>query len=191
MIEIRIHGRGGQGAVTTSQLLAIAAFYDGKQSQGFPNFGVERTGAPVEAFVRIDDKPINRRSHVYNPYVVIVLDPSLLEVLDVTKGVEKEGLVIVNSNKDRFKLGIDSKKYCVYTFDATAIALKIFKKPIVNTAALGAFSAITHLVTLESLKKAMNENFAKKGQKIADLNNQAIEEVYNCLKDKEAKWKAK
>jgi len=191
MIEIRVHGRGGQGAVTTSQILAIAAFYDGKECQAFPNFGVERAGAPVEAFVRIDNKQINLRSHVYNPYVVIVLDPSLLEVLDITKGMKDKGLVIVNSNKDRQKLGVDSKRYCVYTFDATETALKIFHKPIVNTLVLGAFSAITGLVTLESLKKAVSESFAKKGQKIIDLNNQAIEEVYNCLKDKEEKWKAK
>lgn len=191
MIEIRIHGRGGQGAVTTSQILAIAAFYDGKYSQAFPNFGVERTGAPVEAFVRLDDKPINLRSHVYNPYVVIVLDPSLLDVLDVCQGVKDKGLVIVNSNKDRFKLGIDAERYCVYTFDATSIALQIFKKPIVNTAALGAFSAITNLVSLKSLKSAINETFARKGQNLADLNNQAIEEVYYCLREKQAKWEAK
>lgn len=191
MIEIRIHGRGGQGAVTTSQILAIAAFYDGKQSQAFPNFGVERAGAPVESFVRIDNKPINLRCHVYNPYVAIVLDPSLLDVLDVTSGVKDKGLVIVNSNKDRNALGIDAKHYCVYTFDATSTALKIFKKPIVNTLVLGAFSAITNLVTLESLKNAVDESFSKKEKQVAELNKQAIEEVYNSLKETEARWKAK
>ena len=191
MIEIRIHGRGGQGAVTTSQVLAIAAFCEGKQSQAFPNFGVERTGSPVESFVRIDSKPINIRCRVYNPYVSIVLDSSLLEVVDVTKGIKDKGLVIVNSNKDRKELGIDAEHYCVYTFDATGTALRIFKKPIVNTLVLGAFSAITNIVTLDSLKKAIDESFSKKEKQIAELNKQAVEEVYKSLKDKEEKWKAK
>ena len=96
LIEIRIHGRGGQGAVTSSQVLAIAAFHSGKQSQAFPNFGVERTGAPVESFVRIDDKPINLRQHVYDPDYVIILDSSLIDDVPVTEGLQKNGVIVVN-----------------------------------------------------------------------------------------------
>ena len=97
MIEIKILGRGGQGAVTASQILAIAAFYDGKQSQAFPNFGVERRGAPAMAFARIDDKQINIRAHVYNPNIVLVLDASLIQAVNITEGLKKNGKIIVNS----------------------------------------------------------------------------------------------
>jgi len=99
MIEIRIHGRGGQGAVTTGQIMAIAAFDDGKQSQTFPMFGVERSGAPVQAFARISDEKINIRSQIYSPDIVIVLDASLLETVDVTSGLKEKGTLIVNTNK--------------------------------------------------------------------------------------------
>lgn len=182
MKEIRIHGRGGQGAVTTGQILAIAAFYDGFQSQTFPMFGVERAGAPVQAFVRISKKPINIRSQVYNPQVVLVLEPSLIEAVNVLEGIEKDALIIVNTNKtkDQLKLG---KNINVHTIDATSIALEIFKKPIVNTAILGAFSAITNEITLKSLKKAIDDVFLQtKGKKTAELNKQAIEQVYNSTK---------
>mgnify|MGYP000268174864 CR=1 FL=1 len=182
MLEIRIHGRGGQGAVTTGQILAIAAFYDKKECQTFPNFGVERTGAPVEAFARISDEKINVRSRIYNPDIVIVLEPSLLEVVNVTKGLKKGGTIIVNTNKSNDEIGIKGN-FKVHTVDATTIALSIFSKPIVNTPMLGAVSAITGVVTLKSLKKAVDDRFLHtKGRKIAELNKKAIEEVYNISK---------
>jgi pyruvate ferredoxin oxidoreductase gamma subunit len=181
MIEIRVHGRGGQGAVTTGQIMAIAAFYDGKQSQTFPMFGVERTGAPVEAFIRISDEKINLRSQVYNPDYVLVLESSLVEAVNVTKGLKKGGTIIINTNKSASELGI--KNFNVHTVDATSIALKIFGKPIVNTAMLGSFAEITKEISLESLKKGINDKFmASKGKSLADLNNKAIEEVYNASK---------
>ena len=177
--EIRVHGRGGQGAVSTGQILAIAAFHDGKESQTFPKFGVERAGAPVEAFVRISDKKINIRSQVYEPQIVIVLEPSLIDAVDVTAGLTNGGIIIVNSNKKPNELRI-REGFQIHTIDATNIAIKIFGKPIVNTAILGAYSAITKDVSLESLKKAIDEVFLySKGQKIADLNKKVIEEVYN------------
>ena len=179
MIEIVIHGRGGQGAVTTGQLLAIAAFYDDKQSQTFPMFGVERCGAPVKAFVRLSDEKINLRSHVYTPDIVVVLEPSLVKKVDVTKGLKKKGLVVINSNKKPSTFGIKGD-FDVKTVDATAVALEIFKKPIVNTAMLGAFSAVTELVSLGSLEKAIDEIFIeRKGKKIADLNKKVVREVYH------------
>lgn len=179
MIEIKIWGRGGQGAVTTGQLIAIAALNDSKYCQSFPKFGVERRGAPVEAFARIDKNPINVRSHVYNPDIVIILDPSLIGAVDVTAGIKKGGIVIVNTSKKskdlKLKDGFD-----LYTVDATDTAMRIFKRPIVNTPILGAFSAITKEVSLKALQKAVDEKFAAtKGKQIAELNKKAIKEVYD------------
>lgn len=182
MIEIRVHGRGGQGAVTTGQILAMAAFYDGKETQTFPNFGVERAGAPVQAFVRVDDNPIHLRSNVYNPNVILVLDSSLLEVVDVSKGLQDKGVIIINTNKDpkEFKFKGDFEVHCI---DATSIALDIFKKPIVNTAIVGAFAAVTKIITLNSIKKAIHDKFAKeKGEHISELNKRAAEKVYHNSK---------
>lgn len=180
MKEIRIHGRGGQGAVTTGQILAIGAFYDKKESQTFPNFGVERSGAPVQAFVRIDEKKINLRSQIYNPDIILVLEPSLISAVDVTKGLKKGGLIIVNTHKKPRELGIKGN-FDIRTIDATSIALKIFGRPIVNTAVLGAFSAITGLVSLKSLNKGIEDVFLNtKGLKIVNLNKQAIKEVYEA-----------
>jgi len=182
MIEIRIHGRGGQGAVTTSQILAIAAFYDGKESQAFPNFGVERTGAPVEAFCRIDTAKINLRSQVYQPDVVIVLDASLVQAIDVTKGLKQGGAIILNTNKRASELGLGLSGN-VHVVDATSIATEIFGKPIVNTAVLGAFAAVTRVVSLDSLLRAIDDQFLQsKGQKVADLNKQAIQKVFEMTK---------
>jgi len=182
MIEIRIHRRGGQGAVTTGQIMAIAAFYDNKQSQTFPMFGVERAGAPVQAFARISDEKINIRSQIYNPDIVVVLDSSLLDTVDVTSGLKEKGTLIINTNKKPADLNIKGK-FNVYTVDATSIALKIFGKPIVNTPMLGAFSKITKEISLKSLTKAIDETFLKtKGKKIAELNKEAITAVYNQTK---------
>ena len=181
MIEIRVHGRGGQGAVTTGQLLAISAFYDGKECQTFPMFGVERTGAPVEAFVRVSDTKIHLRSQVYEPDIVMVLEPSLVDVIDVTKGLKKSGTIIINTNKSKEELPF--RNLNVHLVDATSIAMKTFGKPIVNTAMLGAFAATTKLITLESLKKAIHEKFSvSKGKSMSDLNIKAIEQVYHACK---------
>ena len=176
MIELRIHGRGGQGAVTASQILAIAAFHDGKQSQAFPNFGVERRGAPATAFVRIDDKPINIRCHVYNPDMVLVLDASLLDVVKVTDGLKDGGLLIVNSNKPPEELGVKGN-FSVHTADATSVALEIFRKNIVNTALLGAFAKVTGLISIEALYKGVEEIFKGRG-KLLELNERAVKAVF-------------
>jgi pyruvate ferredoxin oxidoreductase gamma subunit len=178
MIEIRIHGRGGQGAVTTSQLLSIAAFLDGKQSQGFPAFGVEREGAPANSFVRIDDSVINVRSQVYNPDVVLVLDASLLSALDVAEGLKKNGLCIVNTAKKPTELKL-GKGFKVYTFDATALAMSVFGKPIINTVIVGAYAAVSGAVSLDSLLKACDQRF--KGD-IAEKNKAVIKKAYEAMK---------
>lgn len=168
MEEIIIIGRGGQGAVTSSQLLAISAFYDGKKSQAFPAFGVERRGAPTRSFTRISKKDIKLRSQIYNPDYVLVLDSGLMNEIDLKKVKKK---VIVNSHKK-----FQNKK--VVSVDATKIALNVFGKPIVNTAILGAFSKITKEISLNSLLKAMEERFEDKGEKIIKLNKKAVKKVY-------------
>lgn len=179
MLEIRVHGRGAQGAVTTGQIIAVAAFKDGKYSQTFPVFGVERCGAPVRSFCRIDSRPINIRSEVYSPDISLVFEPSLIKDDNVTEGLKAGGTIIVNSNLNAKQLGINGS-YKVYTIDATSVALKIFKRPIgVNTAILGGFAAITKIITIDSLNKAIDEIFIeRKGEKIANLNKEAVKEVY-------------
>ena len=177
MKEIRIHGRGGQGAVTAAQLLAIAAFYEGKQSQAFPRFGVERRGAPVESFTRISDDKIDIRSGIYNPDIIVVLDPSLIEAEDVTAGLKPSGTIIINTTKAPRELIKNHNNFKIFTADATSIAMNIFQKPIVNTAILGAFASATKLVSLESLNKAIEERF-ERSQKLIDLNKKAVKEAY-------------
>jgi pyruvate ferredoxin oxidoreductase gamma subunit len=166
MIEIRIHGRGGQGAVTASEILAVAAFKDGKFSQAFPKFGPERSGAPVEAYCRIDDKYIDIRSQIYEPDHLIVLDESLTKVVDVTKGLKKGGIVVANSETP-----MDFKGFKTFTTDATKVALEVIGKPIVNTTMLGAFVKATKIVTLKSVEEAIKERFDKE---LADKNITAI-----------------
>jgi pyruvate ferredoxin oxidoreductase gamma subunit len=173
--EIRIHGRGGQGAVTSSQVLAIAAFFDGKKSQAFPYFGVERTGAPVEAFARISNEQIFIRQHVYEPDFVLVLDSSLVNSADITKGLKKNGFVIVNSNKNPEMLGL--KGFRAHCIDITKTALEVIGKPFVNIAALGAFAGLSKEVSLEALEKAIGQRFAG-NPRISDLNKKACAKLF-------------
>ncbi|HII84635.1 MAG TPA: pyruvate ferredoxin oxidoreductase subunit gamma [Methanobacterium subterraneum] len=173
MIEIRFHGRGGQGAVTAAEILAKAAFEDGKYCQAFPFFGAERKGAPVMAFSRINDKPIRRRYQVYNPDHVLVLDETLLEAVDVLSGLKSGGKVIINTKED-LKLG-DAD---VYTIDATGIALDTLGVPIVNTVMLGAFAKVIGEVSLDSIIKITKETFPGKiGEKNAEAAKIAFEKV--------------
>lgn len=183
MVEIRFHGRGGQGAVIASKLLANAMFLEGKYVQSFPKFGVERRGAPVEAFLRMDYKPINLRCAIYTPDHVVVLDPTLIEQIDITLGLKEGGIIVINSENspsyfnERFK-----KRFRVATVDASGIAVKYRLgtrvQPIVNTAMCGAFAKATGLVSLSSvLKSIMEEAPIKK-----EANAEAASEAYNLLK---------
>ncbi|MDP2709334.1 MAG: pyruvate ferredoxin oxidoreductase subunit gamma [bacterium] len=177
MIQIRIHGRGGQGAVTAAELIAIAAFKDGEQAQAFPSFGVERTGAPVESFVRLDERPIITREQIYRPDILIIQDSSLLDTVDVTTGADKKTRVIINTAKAKSALKISLPQANIHTIDATKIALEIIGKNIVNTVILGAFAKVTGLVSLESLKSAIAEKFAGR-QDLIDKNIKAVEQAY-------------
>src|SRR6056297_79840 len=179
MTQIRIHGRGGQGVVTASELIAIAAFEDGLYSQAFPSFGVERTGSPIEAYTRIDKKPIKLREHIYNPDILIVLDASLLHVINVAHGCDEETSIVVNTAKDKKDLGLKLPPENIYTIDATKIALNIIGKDIANTTILGAFAHNTGEISLEGLKKAVAQKFQEKGKKIIDKNTKAVERSYN------------
>jgi 2-oxoacid:acceptor oxidoreductase gamma subunit (pyruvate/2-ketoisovalerate family) len=160
MIEIRIHGRGGQGAVIASEVLASAFFKEGKFVQAFPAFGVERRGAPVTAFTRVDDQPIRIRNFIYEPDHIIILDPTLIESTQVDSGLKENGWIIINTDRPPKTFGRFSK-FRVAAVDANRIAVE-YKlgsptAPIVNTAILGAFSKITGMVTVDSLIEAMKE----------------------------------
>jgi pyruvate ferredoxin oxidoreductase gamma subunit len=175
--EIRIHGRGGQGSVTAAELIAVAAFEDGKWSQAFPYFGTERRGAPVTAFARISDKKIRLRSQVYEPDYVIVQDPSLIPGVDVASGMKNGGLIIINTEKDPSALKIHTSS-TVRTIDATALALEIIGKPIVNTALLGAFAGATGNIRLESINKAIKARFPGK---IGETNVAAAKRAFEQM----------
>lgn len=176
--EIRWHGRGGQGVVTASRMLAQAALLEGKFVQAFPEFGPERTGAPILGFTRISDKKIRIHSHVYNPSLVVVLDPTLLESVDVTTGLARNGRLVVNSEKNprqiKEKLAAPNAK--AFTVDATRIALEILGRAITNTAMLGAVIRAAPIVSLESVKAAVRERFT---ENLADRNVTAIERAYS------------
>jgi len=177
MEQIRIHGRGGQGVVTAAELIALAAFYEGRQAQAFPNFGVERTGAPIQSYVRLSDQPIITREQIYAPTILIIQDATLLNTVDVFAGADKNTRIIINAPKNIWaNLKVPAKN--IYLSPATEIALNIFGKNIVNTVILGALAKYTGLVSLESLKKAITEKFRDKGQTIVDKNIQAVTQAY-------------
>jgi pyruvate ferredoxin oxidoreductase gamma subunit/2-oxoisovalerate ferredoxin oxidoreductase gamma subunit len=176
MYEVRFHGRGGQGAVTAANILAAAAFKEGMDVQAFPMFGVERRGAPVAAFMRMDNKPIDIKTQIYEPDAVVVLDPTLLDVVNVTEGLKKNGIVIINSAKEpsAFKFG-DAR---IFTVDATTIAvsnrLGTETNPIVNTAILGAFSKAVGNVGMDAVTSAILENAPIKSEE----NQQAAKDAF-------------
>lgn len=160
MIEIRIHGRGGQGAVVASKVLASAFFKAGKFVQVFPEFGVERRGAPVTAYARVDDNLINLRCRIYEPDHIIVLDHTLMPVVDVTEGLKAGGWALINSKLPTHEIDAP-EQFNVASVDATKIALKYGlgtkASPIVNTSIVGAFARITGLVSIESVVEAIRE----------------------------------
>lgn len=175
MKEIRIHARAGQGAITTAMLLASAAFEENIYGLAFPHFGAERMGAPLNGYVRLSQSPINVRTQVREPDYVIVQDPTLLRGYDVTAGLKPEGLVIVNDERSGAELGL-RPGVRVLTIPASRIAAELLgRADRANTAMLGAFSAATGEIKLESLKKAVLKRFpGAVGQK----NVRALERAY-------------
>jgi len=181
LIEVRWHGRGGQGAWTASELLARAAIYEGKYIQSFPEFGPERMGAPVRAFTRISDKPIRLHCSVYNPDIVVVLDPTLMASVQVTDGLKNNGAIVVNTSEEpaKIKEKLRISNGTVWTVRATEIAIKILGRPITNTAMLGAVARATNIVGMESIEKAVKERFPAQ---LAEKNIEVIKEAYKEAK---------
>ena len=184
MIEIRWHGRGGQGAKTASLLLADAAFNTGKYIQGFPEYGPERMGAPITAYNRIDEKPIRVHSNIYEPDFVVVVDDTLIGSVDVTKGLKKEGAILINTPKspDEIKTHLKDFDGRVYTIDASKISQECLKANFPNTAMLSAIVKITNIMTKDELTSNMEESFkhkfARKPEVIAP-NMEAIKRAYD------------
>lgn len=181
MFQIRIHGRGGQGVVSASELLSVAAFEEGKYSQSFPSFGSERMGAPVQAFARIDDSDITTQEPVLEPDMLIIQDPTLFQAIDVFDGANREGYLLINSSKTVEELGIEkiTSQYPedhVVILPATELAVKYIKLPKPNTVLLGAFAALTHMVEIQALKNAIRGRFP---EKIAEPNIIATQAGYD------------
>jgi 2-oxoacid:acceptor oxidoreductase gamma subunit (pyruvate/2-ketoisovalerate family) len=161
MRELRFHGRGGQGTVVASKLLAVALFIEGRQVQSFPMFGVERRGAPVTAFLRVDDAPILLRCEILDPDDLVVLDATLIGAVDVTAGLKPRGSILINSDRPPEDYPSLLERFRVATVDASSIAIRhglgSKTQPIVNTAILGAFATESGLVRLESVCAAIRE----------------------------------
>lgn len=177
MVEIRFHGRGGQGTVVASKILADAIAKEGKWVQAYPEFGVERRGSPVVAFIRIDDRQIFDKSRIYTPDSVVVVDPTLVGAIDVTEGLKPGGTIIINSDRKPEEFPFHDK-FKVRTVNATEIAVKHrlgnLAAPIVNTAIAGAVIKVLGLAKLESLAAAIREGIAIKPED----NVKAAEEAY-------------
>ncbi|MGD8561295.1 MAG: 2-oxoacid:acceptor oxidoreductase family protein [Desulfarculaceae bacterium] len=176
MIEVRFHGRGGQGAVTSCELVAQAAIAEGKFAQAFPSFGPERRGAPLQAFLRISDQPIRLREKIYKPDVVVVLDPALVATGNVKDGLKDGGVLVVNSSKSidavKGECGFKGRTAVV---DATKIAEEEMGVPITNTTMLGALLKAQEVVAKESLKEPLQHRFGR----IAEKNLKSLERAFN------------
>ncbi len=180
MIEIRIHGRGGQGAVVASLIMARAGFHKGLHVQAFPQFGVERRGAPVLAFARLSEEPIRVRSAVYRPHHIMVLDAALMEHTDVTQGLRPEGWIVINSPQPPQSFPLN-ENWNLATVNATTIAatngIGSVTQPIVNTTMIGALVRVTKIVELEDLEWALAETFKKRVQDNQKATREAYEKV--------------
>lgn len=184
MFQVRIHGRGGQGAVTAAEMLSVAAFLEGKHAQAFPSFGSERTGAPIVSFLRMDDKGIRLREPIMQPDALIIQDPTLLHQVDVFAGLRSGGYILINTNKSFSELGLGdflkgwpAERLC--TVAATDLALKHVGRPMPNVPLLAGFAAVSGLIGLESVLAAIRERFSGK---VADGNVAAAEEAYRNVK---------
>lgn len=184
-LEIRWHGRGGQGAVTASKILAESAIENGKFIQAFPEYGPERAGAPVRSFTRVSSSPIPVHSQVTNPHVVAVLDPTLLEVVDVTEGLAEDGILVVNTNDApaalRRKFGIKGRK--IFTVPATDIAIKELKRNIPNTPMIAAVVKVTGILDIKNVEKDFEAKYSKKfTPEIIAGNLRAMRAAFDAVK---------
>ena len=183
MFQVRIHGRGGQGVVTAAAMLSIAAFGEGRHAQAFPSFGSERTGAPVVAFCRISDREIRLREPIMEPDALIIQDPTLLHQADVFAGLKRDGYILINTNRSFDDLGLtdflkDWRHERLCTVSATDISRKHLGRPMPNVPLLGGFAAISGIIKLESVVKAINDKFSGK---VAEGNIAAVTEAFNIV----------
>ena len=183
MFEVRIHGRGGQGVVTAAELLSIAAFEEGRHAQAFPSFGSERTGAPVVAFCRVADREIRLREPIMMPDALIIQDPTLLRQIDVFSGLKKDGFVLINTKHTFEELGIadlvrDFPADRLCTLPAIDLGLKHVGRPVPNVPLLAGFAALSGMLKLESVCKAINAKFSGK---VAQGNVAAATEAFNMV----------
>ncbi len=187
VFEVRFHGRGGQGAVTAADLLALAAFDGGKYAQSFPSFGSERTGAPVVSFCRIAEREIRTREPIGSPDCVIVLDPTLVHQVDLLSGLGGEGYLLVNSTRPMEQLGLGSlgaqfRPGRLLTVPATEFALRHLGKPFPNAAILGAFAALTGQVTLGAVAEAIKGRFGRNPD-LVHQNSTAAAELFSLVSE--------
>lgn len=183
MIQIRIHGRGGQGVVSASEMMSVAAFYQGLYAQSFPSFGSERTGAPVQAFVRLDDHPIELREPVLDPDVLIIQDTTLFHAIDVFNGLRPDGYVLINSRKTVAELGVEEAVAMlptghVITVPGTDLALKHLKRPTPNTVLLGAFAAMHDALEMSGVERAIGRQWPGK---VGEININAARAAYSYV----------
>ena len=183
MFQVRIHGRGGQGVVTGAEMLSIAAFLGGRHAQAFPSFGSERTGAPVVAFCRMDDKEIRLREPIMQPDALIIQDPTLLHQVDVFSGLKKNGYILINTTRTFDQLGLgefvqDFKHEHLLTVPASELAMKHVRRAVPNVPLLGAFAALCGLITLEAVQSAIGQKFHGT---VAQGNMEAAREAYNIV----------
>ena len=189
MFQVRIHGRGGQGVVTGAEMLSLAAFLGGKHAQAFPSFGSERTGAPVVAFCRIDDRDIRLREPILEPDALIIQDPTLLHQVDLFSGLAAGGFILINSRRSAEELGIAELAHGIghdhlCTVPASDLALKHTGRSMPNAALLGGFAAITGQLHLDSVTKAIREKFPGK---VGESNVAAAEAAYeHVMKERQS-----
>ena len=188
LVEIRWHGRGGQGAKTASLLLADAAFNTGKYIQGFPEYGPERMGAPITAYNRISDKPIRIHSNIYEPDYVVVVDDSLLESVDVTAGLKEDGAIVINTTKDAdyLKTALKGYKGKIFTIDARKVSMETLGRYFPNTPMLAAIVKVSKVMDekdfLEDMQGSFKHKFAKKPE-VIEGNMKALEMALNDVKE--------
>ncbi|MGZ5354962.1 MAG: 2-oxoacid:acceptor oxidoreductase family protein [Solirubrobacterales bacterium] len=188
MFAVRIHGRGGQGVVTAAEMLSIAAFEQGKHAQAFPTFGSERTGAPVTSFCRIDERPIRVREPISRPDALIVQDPTLLHQVDLFSGLGDDGWFLLNTSRDFGELGLDEtverlRPGRALTMPASELAREHLGRPLPNAVLLGAFSALTGVVSMDAVAKAIGDKF--KGS-VADANELAARRAWDLVEERTA-----
>jgi pyruvate ferredoxin oxidoreductase gamma subunit len=188
MFQVRIHGRGGQGVVTGAEMMSIAAFLGGRHAQAFPSFGSERTGAPVVAFCRMDDKEIRLREPIMQPDAIIIQDPTLLHQVDVLSGLRSDGYILINTIRTFAELGLGEfakgfRTERLLSVPATELAMKYVGRPVPNVPLLGAFAALGGLISLDAVQQAIDQKFSGA---IAKGNKEAAREAYEVVMKQKA-----